>query len=607
MAVRQLKRSLTDAISERMGCSQTSYQCDDDDSFVLGTISMSDFTPPKAFKSSIEEEIDDSDMDSSLTPPHQTRAPPLPYVAMDTSLKGVEGSMNPPLQPPPWKRLTTGASTRTPTATLRVSSPYSAVGSPPPNARRSSRRTSPPPMMDPKASNRAHQRLLTPRVSWSEIVSHSQDQGDDSTSPKTPRFRLRKPSLSTMRAPVRRQPGEEQCISPCGRDQNEGRLNREFTDITVIGKGQFSTVYRARNCLDQCNYAVKKTTQISRRALRRAQLGEVLALANVSMEAERCPNIVRYYSSWFEDGRLHIQTELCGCSLRDQIDERSLKDPSSAPFGEQEVVKVIRDVSNGLDVLHGCNFVHLDIKPDNILVSMRAKENGCYKIADLGLAVAAMGSGCDDVSEGDCRYLAREVLRGDLSNLPKADIFALGLVCYEVATSTRALPCNGDEWHVLRDGVLEVENIALTGNLINLLKRMVRPVPRERPSAKDISSHPSVAPVDEIQALQELMKKQLAEAEQTKKLADSYWQELVHFKRQELLATGNRVDGDGITNLAADCMEADVIDPLMDKGRQCSITTAVGTSRICGAGSAGRGNGARTSRRRDPRRGQTFG
>ena len=37
---------------------------------------------------------------------------------------------------------------------------------------------------------------------------------------------------------------------------------------------------------------------------------------------------------------------------------------------------------------------------------------GCYKIADLGLAAAAMGTGCDDITEGDCRYLAKEVLRG---------------------------------------------------------------------------------------------------------------------------------------------------------------------------------------------------
>ena len=63
---------------------------------------------------------------------------------------------------------------------------------------------------------------------------------------------------------------------------------------------------------------------------------------------------------------------------------------------------------------HSLQIVHLDIKPDNILVG---RHQGCYKIADLGLAAAAMGTGCDDITEGDCRYLAKEVLRGELRNL----------------------------------------------------------------------------------------------------------------------------------------------------------------------------------------------
>ena len=80
-----------------------------------------------------------------------------------------------------------------------------------------------------------------------------------------------------------------------GRERERER-ERERSE-TVTGRGQFSTVYRAQNRIDQCMYAVKKTTQITR-GLRCAQLREVFALANVSMEAEGCPNIVRYYSSW---------------------------------------------------------------------------------------------------------------------------------------------------------------------------------------------------------------------------------------------------------------------------------------------------------------------
>jgi serine/threonine protein kinase len=286
---------------------------------------------------------------------------------------------------------------------------------------------------------------------------------------------------------------------------------------------------------------VKKTTQISR-GLRRAQLREVFALANVSMEAEGCPNIVRYYSSWLEDGRLHIQTELCDCSLRDRLGQRRRQNPQDPRFEEPELACVLRHVASGLRVLHSCGFAHLDIKPDNILVSRNLKERGCYKIADLGLAASAgEGEDCDDISEGDCRYLAKEMLRGDMANLPRADVFSLGLVCYELAINPKALPCNGEEWHRLREGRLDLGLLApLSGPLVDLLQLMVCARPDERPSCETVLRHPCVAQEDgQVQALREEMRQRTEEAERNRRLADEYWHEMLVMKRQELLGVGS--------------------------------------------------------------------
>lgn len=46
--------------------------------------------------------------------------------------------------------------------------------------------------------------------------------------------------------------------------------------------------------------------------------------------------------------------------------------------------------------------MHLDIKPDNILVC----SNYVYKLADLGLARISKHIDNQDIEEGDCRYLA---------------------------------------------------------------------------------------------------------------------------------------------------------------------------------------------------------
>jgi len=474
-------------------------------------------------------------------PPPAVPSLPLGPVAKEPS---TVGNMDPPLQPPPGKRPSLSA------AAMAAAAAASVTSTPTPSAPSSPRATRM--MGSPIATPRRQhmgtpatpQRLLTPRVSWSEMVSRSQESVDAPSpgSPGTPAFHLRVRSPHMAKSTKRRRPPSDGEDSPLNcRDQNEGRLEREFCDVTVIGRGQFSTVYRARNCIDQAVYAVKKTTQISRRGPLRTQLREVFALANVSMEAENCPNIVRYFSSWFEDGRLHIQTELCECSLRDRLTQRkrqAREDPSVARFSTQEVVHVVRDVSNGLKVLHGCNFVHLDIKPDNILLSRNPREQGCHKIADLGLAVAALDSGCDDISEGDCRYLAKEVLRGDFSDLPKADIFALGLVCCELATNPKDMPCNGEAWHRLRDGGLDVDDLApLAAALVELLVRMVHAMPAERPAAKAIYAHPLIAPENGPEALHEKVRQQEVETERARRLADSYFQEILHFKRQELLGS----------------------------------------------------------------------
>lgn len=429
-----------------------------------------------------------------LTPPI---CPALPF--LDS-----QESMEPPTQPPPWKKPSFGL----------------------PRAQA--------PQLSP-------QRMLMPRVSWSGIVSHSQESLEDEPgmlhSPRTPAIRLRRIHTPPPRSVFHKQrPLSDDEES----DKNEGRFDREFCGVEAIGKGQFSTVYRAQNRIDKCVYAVKKTTQIARKKQRQAQLREVFALANISMEAEGCPNIVRYFSSWVEDGRLHIQTELCECSLRDRLMQRRREAPADPRYQEPEVVEVIRDVANGLSVLHSCGFVHLDIKPDNLLVSRNPREKGRLKIADLGLAAAAMGTGCD-ITEGDCRYLAKEVLRGDLSNLPKADVLALGLVCYELTINPKPLPPNGEEWQSLRRGRLEVSLMSpLSSHLIELLSSMVHPLAAERPACQDIKNHHSVAiaqgdALEVVKALEEEVSKSRAEAARNKRLADQYWQEMMQMKRQELL------------------------------------------------------------------------
>lgn len=75
----------------------------------------------------------------------------------------------------------------------------------------------------------------------------------------------------------------------------------------------------------------------------------------------------------------------------------------------------------------------MDVKPDNIYTT----SDGSFKLGDFGCATLLAPSlqhATPATEEGDCRYLAAEVLAGDRGGLDKADMFALGATLYELAT-----------------------------------------------------------------------------------------------------------------------------------------------------------------------------
>merc|ERR1719478_1071306 len=146
------------------------------------------------------------------------------------------------------------------------------------------------------------------------------------------------------------------------------RFAEDFEDARVIGSGSFAVVYRARNRIDKQEYAIKNTKKtLGRSARRQEMLQEALALASVAIDSP-CPYIVRYFASWVEDERLFIQTELCDGSLKDCMVELRHTQPHDPRLDQEQLSVVIRDVCSGLAVLHGKNLVHLDVKPENILV-----------------------------------------------------------------------------------------------------------------------------------------------------------------------------------------------------------------------------------------------
>jgi len=254
------------------------------------------------------------------------------------------------------------------------------------------------------------------------------------------------------------------------------RLNNEFRILDVIGTGTFGTVYRAEALLDGVVYAVKKSRKRPHNQTERtAMMHEVQALAALSAneDPEKASSVVRYYSAWMEDEYLCIQMELCDACAQD-----------TSTFDRSSIFTLLRDILNALDMLHSNEFVHLDVKPGNILV----KRNR-YKLGDFGLALhLTNGKFNGNVEEGDSRYMARELLNwGPVQDITKCDIFSLGVTAYELYTG-RVMESNGTEWHNLRDGVFSLPESS-PGELHSILSILMAPDPKNRPTAKQCLQH----------------------------------------------------------------------------------------------------------------------
>ena len=276
-----------------------------------------------------------------------------------------------------------------------------------------------------------------------------------------------------------------------------------------LGDGAFGSVFKCINRLDGCTYAIKKSKMpVAGSVYERNALNEVYAHAVLGKHAQ----VVRYYSAWAENDHMYIQNEYCngGC-LSDAIAENASQ---GIHFSEPEVRQLLLQLSQGLRYIHSQSLVHLDIKPGNVFLHRNPQQNSesgleedllegesvedddcnsdqvIYKIGDLG-HVTSMSS--PQVEEGDCRYLPREILQEDFQHLAKADIFSLALTVFEAGGGCE-LPKNGDEWHAIRQGQLPQLPHYSTG-LNNLLKSMIHPDPKQRPSAVTLVHHPVLCPM----------------------------------------------------------------------------------------------------------------
>ncbi|HEY9100038.1 MAG TPA: protein kinase [Thiobacillus sp.] len=279
---------------------------------------------------------------------------------------------------------------------------------------------------------------------------------------------------------------------------NQTKIGR-YEVVSTLGQGAMGTVYKAVDPLIERTVAIK-TINLNLSKDELAEFEERFYREAKSAGRLNHSNIVTIYDVGETDGIAYIAMEyLEGESLREMLD-------SGVVLPIDTIVKIASRIASALNYAHENHVVHRDIKPANIMITHHRD----VKIMDFGIAQIPTGSRTQlGTVLGSPKYMAPEQVAGEATD-GKTDIFALGVVLYELLTGVT--PFNGDNLSAIMYKILHEEPAApstinprvppVFDRIISraLAKRPADRYPSARALARDLRSHDAVLPSEEVRA-----------------------------------------------------------------------------------------------------------
>jgi serine/threonine-protein kinase len=204
-------------------------------------------------------------------------------------------------------------------------------------------------------------------------------------------------------------------------------LDGRYRVENVLGEGAMGVVYGGRHQVIDKQVAIK--------VLRQEMAGEREVTDRFAMEAKAAsavgsPHIVDTLDfGTLADGSTY--------SVMEYLEGRTLSAYlSSETLSVDRVIRIARQVAEGLGDAHEAGIVHRDLKPDNVFITRHGRDREFVKILDFG--IAKIGSAQNKLTRagaifGTPHYMSPEQASGSPVD-PRADIYALGVMLYEMAT-----------------------------------------------------------------------------------------------------------------------------------------------------------------------------
>jgi eukaryotic-like serine/threonine-protein kinase len=243
-----------------------------------------------------------------------------------------------------------------------------------------------------------------------------------------------------------------------------------------IGRGGMATIYRAVD--------LRMGRVVAAKILREVYSTDPKFVTRFQREARAAsalahPNIVQVYDYGQSGDNYYIVMEYVdGSDLRRYLKKNGI-------LTNDRVIQIAHDVALGLGAAHKLGIVHRDVKPQNIMLN----DHGLVKLTDFGIASMYKDAEAERLTTtgmtlGTVQYYAPEQAQGEIVS-PAADVYALGIVMYEMLTGRT--PFDGDTPVTVAMRHIQdipeppsVYNSRITPGLERIILRCLEKDPRDR-------------------------------------------------------------------------------------------------------------------------------
>ncbi|NMC70567.1 MAG: serine/threonine protein kinase [Myxococcales bacterium] len=228
-------------------------------------------------------------------------------------------------------------------------------------------------------------------------------------------------------------------------------LDRKYRIVGLIGAGGMGAVYEAEHVFLQRRVAIKvlaseyshdaeAVKRFYREAQAAARIGHenICEVIDISQSSNNLPYLVMEF--------------LLGLPL-----SKVMESVGRFPVGR--AIDIVTQVLDALEAAHKAGIVHRDVKPDNIFLTVFAQKLDFVKLVDFGISkirTPGLGKGSTLTQAGTVLgtplYMSPEQARGDMEVDGRADIWATGVVLYQMLTGCN--PFDGENYNRILFNVL---------------------------------------------------------------------------------------------------------------------------------------------------------